>query len=59
MPRRRRRSVRVIGQFTTGSNTNLPQDEFKELDLQDVARKEERDIDRLYNQLESTGSHRS
>jgi hypothetical protein len=31
------------------------QDELKELDLQDVTRKEAKEVDRLYNQLESTG----
>jgi hypothetical protein len=31
------------------------QDELNDLDLQDVTRKEAKDIDRLYNQLESTG----
>ena len=36
---------------------NPTQDELKELDLQDVTRKEAQQIDRRYNQLESTGGH--
>jgi hypothetical protein len=31
------------------------QDELKELDLQNVTRRDAKEVDRLYNQLESTG----
>jgi hypothetical protein len=44
-----------VGPIHHGHNYQPTQDELKELDLQDVTRKEAHEIDRLYNQLESTG----
>jgi hypothetical protein len=38
-------------------NYQPTQDQLNDLDLQDVTRKEAKDIDRLYNQLESTGGN--
>jgi hypothetical protein len=44
-----------IGPIHHGHNYQPTQDELNELDQQDVTRKEAHEIDRLYNQLESTG----
>jgi hypothetical protein len=50
-----RRRIRILGRFTTGTDTT--QGDFNDLDLQDVTRKEAQEIDRMYNQLESTSGH--
>ena len=38
-----------------GHNYQPTQDDLEKLDTQDITRKEAKEVDRLYNQLESTG----
>ena len=54
-PRRHRQSIEVIGQIHNRHKYQPNRDELKELDLQNVTRRDAKEVDRLYNQLESTG----
>ena len=50
-PRRHRQSIGVHNRHKYQPN----RDELKELHLQNVTRRDAKEVDRLYNQLESTG----
>jgi hypothetical protein len=48
---------RSVGPVHNWHKYQPTQGELNNLDLQDVTRKEAQEIDRMYNQLESTGGH--